>query len=589
MSTTQSLPRWDLTDFYPSIHSPEIEADKKWITERVDAFSKHQGTLKTKLDQLFALIKEYEAISMRLAKLGSYAYLTFATQMTDETIQRFQQALDEFATTVWTKILFFTHELNELEESDIKKAYDLNDDLKTYTVWLDNIRVYKPFQLDLNLEQVLPQKDLTGAQAWVRLYDQTLAEMSFTDNKGASLNLSQLLERMSHEDPALRKEAAELLSKEIGSKKTLFTLIFNTLLKDKEVMDSLRGYKAPWHARHLANQIEEEVVDALTQTVRANYGLCHRYYAWKAKQMGLSKIEYWDRNAPLKATADPETSWEEAKVIVLDAYGAFSKKLADVGKNFFDNPWIDVPPYAGKTSGAFAHPTTPDVHPYLMLNYTGKRRDVMTLAHELGHGVHQYLSNGQPYLLTGTPLTVAETASVFGEMLTFRSMLNACKNTEEKKHLLAGKIEDMINTVFRQVAFHQFEVALHTKRKEGELTYDDFAKIWIDTQREALGDAVKLDTMISNFWAYISHFIHVPFYVYAYAFGDCLVNSLYSVYQKGTVDHFQDKYLNLLSQGGSKKYDELLEPFGLNPKDKTFWQGGLDVIKGLVEELESLN
>lgn len=589
MTHAHALPRWDLTDFYTRLDDPQIERDILSIRKDTEHVASLQGKITSaSASDLLKHIELYQALSQKLARLGSYAYLHFATAMLDEKVQAFQQRMDEFATEIYTATVFFTHELNDIDSHKLDKMFEENTALQIYKPWLERVRVFKEFQLDLKLEEVLPQKDLTGCQAWVRLFDQTLAEMTFKDSKGVDLNLSELLEHMSSPKPEIRKEAATLLSQGLQDKKSMMTLIFNTLLKDKDVTDNLRGYSSPWHSRHLANNIEEDVVDAMVETVRANYSLCHRYYAWKSKQLGLSKIQYWDRNAPLTTEEETPLSFDNAKVIVLDAYRAFSPKLADVGQKFFDNPWIDVPAYKGKTSGAFAHPTTPDVHPYLMLNYLGKRRDVMTLAHELGHGVHQYLANSQPYLLTHTPLTVAETASVFGEMLTFRSLLKNAKDHTEKKALLAGKIEDMINTVFRQVAFHLFEREVHQKRKSGELSHSDFCEIWRASQKEALGQAVEIDPLVDNFWGYISHFLHVPFYVYAYAFGDCLVNALYSVYQSGQVEDFQGKYLHMLSLGGSKHYSDLLKPFNLDPRDKSFWQGGLNVIQELVEELEKL-
>lgn len=585
----ENLPRWDLSDFYKNMDDPQIQKDKEAIRILAKDLAHNKEIIeKATAIELVHLIEMYQEILQKLGRLGSYAYLKYATHMLDEKIQAFQQASGEFSTEIYTEIVFFTHRLNDLSEENLARMYKENASLATYKPWLDRVRALKPFQLDLLLEQVLPQKDLTGAQAWVRLFDQTLAEMLFTNNDGKELNLSELLEGMSNSKPEVRAEAAALLSQGLSQKKSMMTLIFNTLLKDKEVEDNLRGFSSPWHSRHVANHIEEDVVDAMVESVRANYPLCHRYYAWKAKQLGQKNLEYWDRNAPLTTQEEASLSWDDAKEIVFDAYHSFSPKLAEIGQKFFDNPWIDVPAAKGKTSGAFAHPTTPDVHPYLMLNYLGKRRDVMTLAHELGHGVHQYLSNAQPYLLTSTPLTVAETASVFGEMLTFRSLLSRAKNREEKKALLAGKIEDMLNTVFRQVAFHLFEREIHEKRKTGELSYDDFCEIWMRTQKEVLGDAVTLNPCVANYWGYIAHFLHVPFYVYAYAFGDCLVNALYHVYQEGKVPDFAEKYLHMLSLGGSKHYSDLLIPFALNPKDPAFWQGGLDMIKDLIDELEAL-
>lgn len=582
---TENLPHWDLSDFYKDLDDPILQKEIDHLNSRVEAFASHSTTIKDRHNHLFDDLKDYEHLLRAFSKISSFTYLYYATRMTDEKAQGYLQKIHEMDADISTKIMFFTLHIISMDDPTLEHAFQNDARLEAYREWFRRTRVYKNHILELSQEQILAQKDITGA-AWVRLYDQTLAEMSFKDRNNQTLNLSQIMERMSDKEGDLRKEAAELLSNELLSKKSLLTLIFNTIVKDKDVTDSLRKYPQPWAARHMANGIEEDVVDTLVETVRQNYSLCHRYYAWKAKVFGVEQLQYWDRNAPLPNAPDDHCSWDDAKNIVMDAYTAFSPKIAEIGKLFFENNWIDVPPYPGKTSGAFAHPTTPDVHPYLMLNFVGKRRDVMTLAHELGHGIHQYLANTQPYLLIGTPLTVAETASVFGEMLTFQSMLKRAKTPLEKQILLSGKIDDMMNTVFRQIAFHLFEVSLHTSRKKGELTANVLGALWKRTQEEALGTSVIVDPLTHNFWGYISHFMHAPFYVYAYAFGDCLVNSLYGLYQSKSIENFEDKYLNLLRAGGSQPYDQLLKPFGLNPKDPTFWQGGLNMLKGFVEELE---
>lgn len=589
-----NLPKWDLSDFYAHARDPKIDQDIQTLHQKVADFQKYKGTLHDHLHTLYDALLAYEDMSQDLGALGSYAYLNYATQMTDEGAQAFLQKISELETDISTQTLFFTLEVIALSDEALEQAYQMTPKLRGYTAWFDHVRLYKKHTLTAESETILTQKDLTSRSSWVRLYDQTLAEMTFTDGE-ETLNLSQVLEKMSHKDAAVREAGANMLAHGLREKKSLLLLVFNTLLKDKDIQDNLRSYAHPWTSRHMANGITDEVVDALVQSAQKTYSLCHRYYAWKAKDMGVEKLQYWDRNAPLTGaddSADQTYTWEESKRIVRDAYHDFSPKLAEVGQLFFDHPWIDVPAYQGKTSGAFAHPTTPNKHPYLMLNFLGKRRDVMTLAHELGHGVHQYLANGQPPLLVGTPLTVAETASVFGEMLTFQAMLRSAKaqgaaGHEAAKILLASKIEDMINTVYRQIAFHTFEVFLHQERKKGELSYQQISDAWLSTQRDALGDAVVLDETAQGFWGYISHFIHVPFYVYAYAFGDCLVNSLYNVYRKGDVKDFEAKYLELLSKGGSEPYDKLLEPFGLDPKDPDFWMQGLSLIQEFMDELES--
>jgi oligoendopeptidase F len=368
----------------------------------------------------------------------------------------------------------------------------------------------------------------------------------------------------------------------------LFTLITNVLAKDKAISDDWRGFKDVAAARHLSNRVEPEVVEALVSAVRESYPrLSHRYYALKARWLGKDRLEHWDRNAPLPDKIDRVVPWEEARETVLSAYRGFAPQMASIAGRFFDESWIDAPTRPGKAPGAFAHPTVPSVHPYVLLNYQGKTRDVMTLAHELGHGVHQVLAADQGVLMAPTPLTLAETASVFGEMLTFRSMLDKAESPRERKIMLAGKTEDMINTVARQIAFYTFERKVHLERREGELTAERLGEIWLEVQAESLGPAIHLGPGYETFWIYIPHFIHSPFYVYAYAFGDCLVNSLFAVYQRAE-SGFQDKYFAMLKAGGTKRHNELLAPFGLDAGNPGFWQMGLSVIDGFITELETL-
>jgi oligoendopeptidase F len=367
----------------------------------------------------------------------------------------------------------------------------------------------------------------------------------------------------------------------------LFTLITNTLAKDKEIIDKWRRYPRPGSARNRANMVEDEVVEALVSAVRASFPrLSHRYYAMKAKWLGLEKLQHWDRNAPLPDQDDSLIPWPKAVSQVLDAYGAFSPRLAEIGREFFDKPWIDAALRPGKASGAFAHPTVPSAHPYLLVNYHGKARDVMTLAHELGHGVHQVLAAEQGYLMSSTPLTLAETASVFGEMMTFRAVLDAEADPRKRRGLLAAKVEDMLNTVVRQIAFYRFETLLHDERAKGELSSERIGELWMQVQTESLGPAFDFSPEYNVYWSYIPHFIHTPFYVYAYAFGDCLVNALYGVYRDGGVKNFEAKYIEMLRAGGTLRHKELLAPFGLNAADPAFWTRGLDVIAGFIDEIE---
>lgn len=590
---SDSLPRWDLTDFYTSLNDPQIQADlnradtmtKDFASTYGEKFNASASWTGKKLHQA---IQEYEKIDELLGKLVSYGYLLFATNVNNPPVLQFFQMIQEQSTTISSHLIFFTLDLNKLEEAALKNAYGESSDLARYKPWIDNVRLFRPHQLSAELEKLLHEKSVTGRNAWIRLFDETLGSIKFTID-GQEFALAQVLDRVAHKDASVRHEAAQALSKGLAQNASLLTLITNTLAKDKEIEDSWRQFSHPVAARNLSNQVEDEVVNALVKAVKESYGhLSHRYYALKAKWLGLKKLEYWDRNAPLPEADDTLIPWDDAKKIVLDAYHNFHPEMAKIGRRFFDKPWIDAPSQAGKESGAFAHPTVPSVHPYILLNYNGKIRDVMTLAHELGHGIHQVLAADQGLLLSGTPLTIAETASVFGEMLTFKALLAKTTSSAQRRSLLASKVDDMLNTVVRQIAFFEFERAVHEHRRKGELSIEDIGNIWIETQKEALGEAVNIDPIVQPFWGYVSHFIHAPFYVYAYAFGDCLVNSLYFVYESQH-PNFTTLYIDLLKAGGSKRYPELLRPFGLDAKKPEFWQQGLNVVAGFIDELERIS
>jgi oligoendopeptidase F len=584
------LPNWNLADLYASPSAPEIEQDLKRAASQAAEFKRaYEGKLAGLSGADFlAAVQQYEALQELMGKLMSYAQLAYAGNMADPELARFQQNVSERVNAISVETLFFTLELNKLEDSNLEAKLK-HAALKRYKPWLDSVRLFRKHQLSDEVERLLHEKHVAGSAAWQRLFDETMADMRF-DVQGKSLTSNEALNFLTDRDPAKRKAAGEGVAKGLASQKRLFALVTNTLAKDKDIEDKWRSFTRPVSSRNLANQVEDEVVDALVAAVKASYPqLSHRYYRLKAKWMGQEALEYWDRNAPLPSDDDRLVTWPEARKLVLDAYHAFSPDLADVGKHFFENNWIDAPPRPGKAPGAFAHPTVPSAHPYLLLNYHGRTRDVMTLAHELGHGVHQVLAGPQGQLLADTPLTLAETASVFGEMLTFQALLKRETDPAKRKILLAGKVEDMLNTVVRQIAMHEYERRVHDARKQGELSPDEISIIWLETQREALGSGIKLPggTDYAIFWSYIPHFIHVPFYVYAYAFGDCLVNSLYAVYQNAEAG-FAAKYLDMLKAGGTKRHKELLAPFGLDASDPGFWSKGLGVVKGFIDELEKL-
>jgi len=587
-----TMPVWDLRDLYPSPQSAEVQADlKKAAAEARRIKAAYEGKLAALARRgtpFGEAIAAYEALSDTLGKLGSYAGLLYASDRSSPEHARFYGNIQEQLTAITTDLLFFELEVNRLEDADLAQALT-SAAVARYRPWLEDLRKEKPYQLEESLERLFHEKSLTARGAWSRLFDETMSALRF-EIKGepAPLPLEPALNFLMHPDGARRQAAAEALTKVFKDNIRLFTLVTNTLAKDKEISDRWRGFKDVADNRHLANRVEGEVVDALVSAVREAYpATAHRYYAMKAKWLGKPRLAFWDRNAPLPDRPERTVTWAEARATVLDAYGAFEPRMAALAEPFFDRGWIDAPVREGKSPGAFSHPTVPSVHPYILMNYQGKPRDVMTLAHELGHGVHQTLAAPLGPLLAQTPLTLAETASVFGEMLTFRALLASATNAKERKALLAQKVEDMINTVVRQIAFYNFERRLHEQRKGGELTAEQLGKIWLEVQAESLGPAIELGEGYETWWCYVPHFIHSPFYVYAYAFGDCLVNSLYGLYQDAHPG-FVAKYFAMLEAGGSKHHSELLEPFGLDATQRAFWQKGLKVLESMIDELEAM-
>jgi oligoendopeptidase F len=586
--TLGPLPEWNLADLYASPEDPQFAGDMKRGEELARAFAeKYRGKLASLSGEgLAAALKDYEALSDLLGRTGSYAQLYYVGDTTDSQRGKFYGDVSAKLTEISTLLLFFELELNRIDDAALEQAMKVPA-LAHYRPWIENLRMEKPYQLDDKLEELFLEKSQTSSSAFNRLFDETMAGLRF-EVDGEMLSLEPTLNLMQSPDEAKRRKGSEALAKTFGANIKLFTLITNTLAKDKDISDRWRGFKDISDARHLSNRVEPEVVAALVESVRRNYAqISHRYYRMKAKWLGKDKLMHWDRNAPLPAEDTREVPWADAREMVLSAYGQFAPEMASIAKDFFDKRWIDAPSRPGKAPGAFAHPTVPSAHPYVLLNYLGKTRDVMTLAHELGHGVHQVLAAKQGALMASTPLTLAETASVFGEMLTFQAMLNKTTDPAKRKILLASKVEDMINTVVRQIAFYTFERKVHEARKAGELTPEQINAIWMEVQHESLGDAIAFGPGYETFWTYIPHFIHSPFYVYAYAFGDCLVNSLYARYRESE-QGFQDKYFEMLKAGGTKHHSDLLRPFGLDAADPQFWDKGLSVISGMIDELERM-
>ena len=585
------LPEWDLRDLYTAPDAPELTRDLAWLEKECAAFAAdYEGRLATlDADAMLACIRRNERISAVAGRVMSFAGLRYYQNTLDAARAKFMSDCQEKITDFTTPLVFFSLEFNRIEDDRYQALFGANADIARYKPVFDRMRALRPHQLSDELEKFLHDQSTVGAAAWNKLFDETMAGLEFNvEGYEGAMNLEATLDLLSEQDRATREKGARALAAVFGQNVKLFARVHNTLAKEKEIEDRWRKMPTPQHGRHLSNHVEPEVVEALRNAVVAAYPkLSHRYYRLKARWMGLPKLQVWDRNAPLPIEEKRVVNWDEARRMVTEAYSAFDPRMAALAEPFFAKGWIDAGVKPGKAPGAFAHPTVTEVHPYVMLNYLGKPRDVMTLAHELGHGVHQVLAAPQGEMLADTPLTLAETASVFGEMLTFRKLLAQAKDKAERKTLLAGKVEDMINTVVRQIAFYDFESKLHAARRKGELTPEDINALWMSVQGESLGDAFDFMPGYETFWSYIPHFVHSPFYVYAYAFGDGLVNALYAVYEEG-LPGFQEKYFDMLRAGGSKHHKELLAPFGLDASDPKFWDKGLSMIAGMIDELEAM-
>jgi oligoendopeptidase F len=587
------LPEWNLADLYPAIDSPALASDLATAERDAARFADdYRGRLKalaaeaSASETLGEAVARYEALQELLGRIMSYAGLVYAGDTSDPARAKFYGDMQGKITDISTQLLFFQLELNRLDDA-LLDAAAAKAPLAHWRPWLEDIRKEKPHELSDELERLFHEKSMTGHAAWNRLFDETISSLRFSIG-GKELTLEPALNLLQDANGEARREAALAIGATLKANLRIFALVTNTLAKDKEISDRWRGFADVADARHLSNRVEPEVVEALVASVVAAHPkLSHRYYKLKAKWFGKDALDYWDRNAPLPTVPSHIYSWGEARDIVLSAYSGFAPRMAEIAGRFFERNWIDAPVRPGKAPGAFAHPTVPSVHPYVLVNFQGATRDVMTLAHELGHGVHQVLAGAQGALMAPTPLTLAETASVFGEMLTFRSLLARTTEPEKKRALLAAKVEDMLNTVVRQIAFYSFERKVHIERKKGELTAERLCELWMSVQGDSLGPSIRLGEGYESFWAYIPHFVHSPFYVYAYAFGDCLVNSLYGVYQKAEKG-FAERYFALLEAGGAKPYGELLAPFGLDARDPAFWSIGLEMIEGLIAELEAM-
>lgn len=589
-----SCPTWDLTDLYEGIGDDAIAADLARCRREAERMeSAWQGKIGNATPQdLATLIADYEQVLEALGKAQSHAQLLFAASTTDAQIARHHQSIREASADIGARLLFVELEIAALPSDHVDRLLETAE-FAAWQPWLRRVRAFAPHQLSPDMERMLAERAPSGRGAWVRLFDETAAGLRFPFGD-AEVTEAEVLNKLSSPDADERREAGASLSQTLKANERLLSLVLNTIAKDKEVEDRWRGFARPVASRNLDNDVDDQTVDALVAAVDdRNADLSHRYYRLKAGWMGGDTLNWWDRNAPLPSDDDRKFSWDEARQLVLASFDGFDPQMAAQAEPFFTRNWIDAEPRAGKSSGAFSHPVTPSAHPYILMNFSGKSRDVMTLAHEMGHGIHQRLAADRGYLMSDTPLTLAETASVFAEMLIFRRLVDSTDDPAIRQRLLAGKVEDMLNTVVRQVAFHNFETRFHDARRNAELTSDEISDIWMETQRAALGPAIKTGDDYRPIWGYIPHFVHTPFYVYAYAFGDCLVNALWQTYQSAQADgqaaDFVASYRSLLQAGGTERYDIALQRFGLDPRDPAFWSMGLDMISGMIDELEGLS
>lgn len=584
------LPSWDLSDLYQGIDDPQVKIDlEKTARLSADLVSEYQGKLSSQTPEGFLkALKDYEQIDIIAGRLMEYAFLQMCTRTNNQEAMAFYQNTNEAVIEAVKPSIFFTLEINQLSNEKLQE-YLQDPQVAHYQPWLEMVRIFKPHELSQEMEELLADKSMTSSAAWTRLYEETSANLIYTVD-GKKYNQAEIYILLQDKDPEIRAKAGREINRKAKENSSLFGLILNTLIKDKAITDQKRGYPKPVSERNLSSRVDDSVVKALGEAIRRHYpDLSHRFYALKAHWLGQEKIQYWDRNAPLPFCKDQKVEWDQAVKTVLEAYDSFSPRFKEIGAQFFDHPWIDVPPRPGKQSGAFCAGTGGMPHPYLLLNFQGKENDVMTLAHELGHGCHHILCYPQGDLNDQTPKTLAEVASVFAEMVTFQKVLNTIEDDKAKLCLIADKVASMLSTVHRQMAFHFVETRLHDERKKGELSVEQISKIWVEELQGYLGPNIIVDEDSAYTWTGLSHIYEQPFYVYAYAFADCLVNSLYQVYRDNTVPNFADKYLHMLSETGIKGYEELLKPFGLDAHDPKFWDQGMRLIGEYIDELERLN
>lgn len=578
---------WDLSDLYESPNDPNLKSDTEGVIKKAEKFNSNYRGRVAELDaeEFAQMLTDYEEIIQTLGKIGSFAHLIWSTNTEDSELGKLLQQANELSSEVSQKLVFSDVEWLKIDDDKANKLIE-SDELSKWKHYLEVSRLYKEHTLTEEAEKVLSAKSVTGRAAWNRYFDETLGAARFELND-EMLTEQEVLSKLHEPNRELRKKAHASLTKTFRDHSRTLTFVFNTILADKYTNDKLRNYDSWITSRNMSNQTNHETVDALVTSVTDNYSLAQRYYKLKRKLLGVDEMFDYDRYAPItKSTKTVE--WGQAKDMVLEAYGDFHPEMSSIAGEFFEKNWIDAAIKPGKRGGAYSASTVTSVHPYVFMNFDGKLRDVQTLAHELGHGVHQYLSRKQGELQSSTPLTTAETASVFGEMLVFNKLMNRLDDPSEKLALLVSKIDDTIATVFRQISMNRFEHKIHTARREqGELSKEQFSAFWMETQKDLYGDAVTLTDEYKIWWCYIPHFLHTPGYVYAYAFGELLVLALYDSY-KSSKNGFSDKYLSLLEAGGSDWPHNLVSTMGLDIKDKNFWNRGLDIFEGMVKEAEEL-
>ena len=587
---TNKMPAWDLSDLYKSINDPQITVDlEAYRAMALDFADKYKGKLANlSANEFLAALQDIEKRSIIGSRLGGFAYLNMVTQMKNAEAVGFYQQIEETLTDYAKPTVFFSVEFNALPDEKIAQWLE-DERIYAYRYWIKRVRKFKDYELSEPEETILLEKSITSGDAWVRLYEETSSRLEF-EVDGKKYNDAELSKLLLDKNAATRLKAGKEMNKVLWQNSHLFTFIYNMVMKDKAIEDEKRGFKTPVSVRNMSEDVSDESVEVLAQTVKKHYkDIAHRFYKLKAKWLGVEKINYWDRNAPLPFSEDVSYTWEEAVEIVLNAYKEFSPKLYEIAKEFFENNWVDVPPRDGKRSGAFCSGPLASKHPYLMLNFNGKQNDVLTLAHELGHGCHHQLRLHNGELNEHSRMTSEEVASVFGEMIVFQSLLKNMQNDKARLCLIASKVGDMINTAIRQIAFHFFELRAHNERRNGELTEERLSQIWVEEMRDSLGDSVVVDEDSAHIWSMVGHFFFLPFYVYAYSYADCFVNSLYQVKQSGKVENFADKYLDMLSKTALEDYEKILAPFGLNPNNAEFWEYGLALISAYIDELEKLD